>query len=73
MTEQTPKLDVQTLEYVRHLIRREAEFYERTVDMCNKACKFDEADEFDKKREAMRRFEKGILDELISKPRKGQI
>lgn len=73
MTENFRKLDVKTLEYVRHLIRREAEFYERVVDMCNEAHKFDDADEFDKKREAMRRFEKAILDNLISKPWKGQI
>lgn len=71
MTEYTRKLDVQTLEYVRHLVRREAEFYESVVEMCNEAHNFDEANEFDKKREAMRRFEKNILDDLISKPRKG--
>lgn len=69
MTEYTLKLDVQTLEYVRHLVRREAEFYERVVDMCNEAHNVDDADEFDTKREVMRGFEK-TLDRLISKPRK---
>lgn len=64
-TEAQPKLDVKTLTYVRHCIRREAEFYESVVDMCNKEHKFDEANEFDKKREAMRYFEKNILDDLI--------
>lgn len=74
MTEKanSPKLDVQTLEYVRDLIRKEANRYDNLSDLCEKANDFNEADKFNEKRMAMRIFERATLNSLIRKQQEAE-